>query len=123
MPEQIQLTELGAVIPYGICIDEEDCLWVASKGGLFRINQKGECLFAEKHDRPRSMNAFSTVSCCTKATSNGRETVVFTKFAEVNSIDETHLVLHGKDGMSKIYSDTVDLLVVIQAIINHLTNV
>lgn len=94
MTPHIQLTEMGAVVPYGICLDNENCFWIASKGGLFRINQNGTCLFAEKNDRPKNINAFCTVNSAT--TSNG-DIVIFTKFAEGNS-DETHLVLHGANG-------------------------
>lgn len=61
MPPFIQLTTNGAVVPYGICLDPEDRIWVAAKGGVFRFDRTGRCLFAEKYDHPKQTSAFSAI--------------------------------------------------------------
>ena len=33
----VHLTPVGAVIPYSVCFDSSDALWVAAKGGLFKF--------------------------------------------------------------------------------------
>lgn len=83
MPPLIQLTEDGAVVPYGVCIDSHDCIWVASKGGIFRYDRTGRCLFSEKHDHPKQISAFSAIQYIPDQdeAGNGR---ILVKYADEN---------------------------------------
>lgn len=38
----VHLTPMGAVIPYTLCRDTDNCLWVGTKGGLFKLDVSGE---------------------------------------------------------------------------------
>uniref|UniRef100_A0A914VRS3 SMP-30/Gluconolactonase/LRE-like region domain-containing protein n=1 Tax=Plectus sambesii TaxID=2011161 RepID=A0A914VRS3_9BILA len=60
----IHLTPHAAVVPYGICTDDDGNIWVAAKGGLFKIDKHGNgILLSKKHDFPRKMGPFCTVIC------------------------------------------------------------
>jgi len=38
----VHLTPMGSVIPYTLCRDSDNYLWVGSKGGLFKLDVSGE---------------------------------------------------------------------------------
>lgn len=62
MVQVSELTILGASVPYGICRDEKENLWVAAKGGLFKLSSDGKGLvFAEKNNNPQQVAAFCTI--------------------------------------------------------------
>jgi hypothetical protein len=42
------LTPKGATIPYNLSFDSENCIWIASKGGLFKLNPEGDKVMVEK---------------------------------------------------------------------------
>uniref|UniRef100_A0A8R1TVR7 Uncharacterized protein n=1 Tax=Onchocerca volvulus TaxID=6282 RepID=A0A8R1TVR7_ONCVO len=58
----VHLTPIGARIPYSICIDNQQNIWVASKGGLFKMDRCGELLFQEKNDFAKKAEPFCQVS-------------------------------------------------------------
>uniref|UniRef100_A0AC34EZT8 Uncharacterized protein n=1 Tax=Panagrolaimus sp. ES5 TaxID=591445 RepID=A0AC34EZT8_9BILA len=41
------LTPKGATIPYNLAFDSDNCIWVASKGGLFKLNPEGDKVLVE----------------------------------------------------------------------------
>ena len=41
------LTPKGAVIPYSLAFDSDNCIWIASKGGLFKLNPAGDKVLVE----------------------------------------------------------------------------
>ncbi|TKR60680.1 hypothetical protein L596_027892 [Steinernema carpocapsae] len=58
----LHLTPNGGVIPYGICIDCNDHIWIASKGGLFKFDvAEKKVLFERKNPFPKKMAAFCQV--------------------------------------------------------------
>ncbi|KAK0410422.1 hypothetical protein QR680_005123 [Steinernema hermaphroditum] len=58
----LHLTPQGAVIPYGICIDCNDHIWVASKGGLFKFDvDEKKLLFERKNPFPKKMAPYCQV--------------------------------------------------------------
>lgn len=58
------LTPKGALIPYNLCFDPSGCIWVASKGGLFKLDSEGkEVLFEKKNIFPKKMAAYCQVVC------------------------------------------------------------
>ncbi|CAD5232496.1 unnamed protein product [Bursaphelenchus xylophilus] len=58
----LHLTPIGAVIPYSICFDSEGSLWVASKGGIFKINKDTKAVLWEKRNEfPKKMMAFCQI--------------------------------------------------------------
>ncbi|KAM3718140.1 Uncharacterized protein ACO02O_02144 [Dirofilaria immitis] len=58
----VHLTPLGARIPYDICFDNQQNIWIAAKGGLFKIDRFGELLFQEKNDFAKKAEPFCQVS-------------------------------------------------------------
>ncbi|VDN04725.1 unnamed protein product [Thelazia callipaeda] len=60
----IHLTPLNARVPYSLCIDKEENVWIASKGGLFKLNRSGQILFQEKNDTAKKAEPFCNVSLC-----------------------------------------------------------
>ena len=58
------LTPKGAIIPYNLCFDPSGCIWVASKGGLFKLDSEGkQVLFEKKNNFPKKMAAYCQVVC------------------------------------------------------------
>lgn len=58
----VHLTPKGALIPYNLCFDPSGCIWVASKGGLFKLNSDGkEVLFQYKNEFPKKMAPYCQV--------------------------------------------------------------
>ncbi|CAG9537612.1 unnamed protein product [Cercopithifilaria johnstoni] len=57
----VHLTPLGARIPYSISIDNQQNIWVATKGGLFKIDRFGKLLFQEKNDFAKKAEPFCQV--------------------------------------------------------------
>uniref|UniRef100_A0A1I8A8S1 SGL domain-containing protein n=1 Tax=Steinernema glaseri TaxID=37863 RepID=A0A1I8A8S1_9BILA len=58
----LHLTPQGAVIPYGICMDSNEHIWVASKGGLFKFDAKEKkVLFERKNPFPKKMAPYCQV--------------------------------------------------------------
>ncbi|KAI1719478.1 putative 36.0 kDa protein C45G9.5 in chromosome III [Ditylenchus destructor] len=56
------LTPKGAVIPYNICYDSNDELWVASKGGLFKMDDDAsKVLFESKNEFPKKIAPYTQV--------------------------------------------------------------
>uniref|UniRef100_A0A0K0EUW8 Non-specific serine/threonine protein kinase n=1 Tax=Strongyloides venezuelensis TaxID=75913 RepID=A0A0K0EUW8_STRVS len=56
------LTPKKAVIPYTMAIDDENNMWVASKGGLFKISPDGkEVLWSKENAFPKKMSAYTQV--------------------------------------------------------------
>lgn len=56
------LTPHKAVIPYNVCFDSDDNIWVASKGGLFKFDRSGgKLLFERKNAFPKKMAPYSQV--------------------------------------------------------------
>ncbi|VBB32378.1 unnamed protein product [Acanthocheilonema viteae] len=60
----VHLTPLGARIPYSISIDNQQNIWVATKGGLFKMDRFGKLLFQEKNDFAKKAEPFCQVSLC-----------------------------------------------------------
>ncbi|VDK81938.1 unnamed protein product [Litomosoides sigmodontis] len=58
----VHLTPLGARIPYSVSIDNQQNIWVATKGGLFKIDRFGKLLFQEKNDLTKKAEPFCQVS-------------------------------------------------------------
>uniref|UniRef100_A0A915PSZ1 Uncharacterized protein n=1 Tax=Setaria digitata TaxID=48799 RepID=A0A915PSZ1_9BILA len=58
----VHLTPLGARIPYGICVDNQQNIWVATKGGLFKMDRFGQLLFQEKNDSAKKAEPFCQVT-------------------------------------------------------------
>lgn len=58
------LTPRGAVIPYNICVDLHENIWVATKGGLFKFDKNGkEILFERKNTFPKKIAPYCQVIC------------------------------------------------------------
>uniref|UniRef100_A0AC35TTT6 WD40 repeat domain-containing protein n=1 Tax=Rhabditophanes sp. KR3021 TaxID=114890 RepID=A0AC35TTT6_9BILA len=57
------LTPHKAVVPYSIAFDEDKCLYVASKGGLFKVEKGGkEIMWSFPNEYPKKMSAYAQVS-------------------------------------------------------------
>lgn len=57
------LTPKGAVIPYSVCFDAAQNIWVGSKGGLFKLDKLGEkVLFERRNPFPKKINAYTQVA-------------------------------------------------------------
>ena len=68
-----QLSEHKALIPYGVCVDEERHVWVASKGGLFKLSEDGaSCLFSEVNRNYKQVGAFCQVFTTKDRNGQGR---------------------------------------------------
>ncbi|MFH4976628.1 hypothetical protein AB6A40_003337 [Gnathostoma spinigerum] len=58
----LHLTPRGAIVPYSVCIDEENSLWVAAKGGLFKFSSCGQqVLFERKNEFPKKISPYCQV--------------------------------------------------------------
>lgn len=58
----IHLTPAGAVIPYNLCFDSDGHIWVATKGGIFKFQKKGEPpLFERKNMFPKKIAPYCQV--------------------------------------------------------------
>lgn len=58
----VHLTPKEAVIPYTLCTDCEENIWVASKGGLFKLDRTGQTiLFERKNPFPKKMAPYTQV--------------------------------------------------------------
>ncbi|KAL7073351.1 hypothetical protein ACQ4LE_007198 [Meloidogyne hapla] len=56
------LTPEKAVIPYNVCFDDSNNLWVASKGGLFKFDSSTKkLLFSMKNDFPKKIAAYPQI--------------------------------------------------------------
>ncbi|KAL3101312.1 hypothetical protein niasHT_028068 [Heterodera trifolii] len=60
------LTPHGAAVPYNVCFDSDHCLWVASKGGLFKFvvgssGNQSKLVFHFKNEFPRKMAPYTQV--------------------------------------------------------------
>jgi hypothetical protein len=56
------LTPKGAVIPYTLCFDAAQNIWVSSKGGLFKMDKTGEKVLHErKNPFPKKISAYCQV--------------------------------------------------------------
>uniref|UniRef100_A0A0N4ZPY5 EIF2A domain-containing protein n=1 Tax=Parastrongyloides trichosuri TaxID=131310 RepID=A0A0N4ZPY5_PARTI len=56
------LTSKKALIPYTIAIDDEKNIWIASKGGLFKLSQDGsQVLWSKENPFPKKMSAYTQV--------------------------------------------------------------
>lgn len=52
----------GAVIPYTVCFDAAQNIWVGSKGGLFKLDKTGEkVLFERRNPFPKKIGAYTQV--------------------------------------------------------------
>ncbi|VIO98014.1 Hypothetical 36.0 kDa protein C45G9.5 in chromosome III, putative [Brugia malayi] len=60
----VHLTPLGARVPYSISLDNMRNIWVATKGGLFKMDRFGELLYQEKNDFTKKAEPFCQVSFC-----------------------------------------------------------
>ena len=56
------LTPEKAVVPYNVCFDNSNNLWVSSKGGLFKFDSTGSrVLFHLKNDFPKKMAPYPQI--------------------------------------------------------------
>uniref|UniRef100_A0A9J2PB77 Uncharacterized protein n=1 Tax=Ascaris lumbricoides TaxID=6252 RepID=A0A9J2PB77_ASCLU len=58
----IHLSPRGATIPYSLCIDRDNNVWVASKGGLFKFDTDGKnVLFERRNPFPKKISPYCQV--------------------------------------------------------------
>uniref|UniRef100_A0A915BP44 Uncharacterized protein n=1 Tax=Parascaris univalens TaxID=6257 RepID=A0A915BP44_PARUN len=58
----IHLSPRGATIPYSLCIDGDNNVWVASKGGLFKFDTDGKnVLFERRNPFPKKISPYCQV--------------------------------------------------------------
>lgn len=56
------LTPCNALIPYTVCVDVHENIWVASKGGLFKFDKNGkQVLFERKNCFPKKIAPYCQV--------------------------------------------------------------
>ncbi|VDO20636.1 unnamed protein product [Brugia timori] len=86
----VHLTPLGARVPYSISLDNMRNIWVATKGGLFKMDRFGELLYQEKNDFTKKAEPFCQVSFCEdKALLRQRQfLVIFVSFQIIYAYSE-----------------------------------
>lgn len=56
------LTPNGAVIPYSLCMDDDNNIWVSAKGGLFKLDETAsKILFQRKNAFPKKIGPYTQV--------------------------------------------------------------
>ncbi|CAJ0962838.1 unnamed protein product, partial [Mesorhabditis belari] len=103
----VHLTPLGCTVPYNAVYDSNGNIWVAGKGGLFKIcGQRNHLLWSQKNDFPKRQAAYSQVII-------HKDSIVYTMADDNSKLTEFRILdLNGEKKHEQFIDGLVQSLVI-----------